>query len=116
MGSHKLVLVVEEEATLRRIILRNLVARGRRVVEADSAQDALARLNEDELDLLLLDINLPGRSGWDVLREMRRQGRNVPAVIVSALRLDPARLDEFGPLSFLPKPFSLEALLRTATG
>jgi CheY-like chemotaxis protein len=112
MGSHKLVLVVEEEATLRRIILRNLVARGRRVVEPDSAQDALARLNEDELDLLLLDINLPGRSGWDVLREMRRQGRNVPAVIVSAVRLDPAQLDEFRPLAFLAKPFSLEALLR----
>jgi DNA-binding response OmpR family regulator len=112
MGSHKLVLLVEDEATLRRIIACNLVARGHQVVEADSARDALARLNEDEPDLLLLDINLLGRSGWDILREIRRQGKNVPAVIVSALRLDPARLDEFGPLSFLPKPFSLEALLR----
>jgi CheY-like chemotaxis protein len=112
MSSHKLILVVEDEATLRRIIARNLVARGHRVVEADSAREALARLNEDEPDLLLLDNNLPGRSGWDILREIRRQGKNVPAVIVSAVRLDPAQLDEFGPLSFLPKPFSLEALLR----
>jgi two-component system KDP operon response regulator KdpE len=112
MSSHKLILLVEDEATLRRIIARNLVARGHRVVEADSARDALARLNEDEPDLLLLDINLPGRSGCDILREIRRQGENVPAVIVSAVRLDPVRLDEFGPLSFHPKPFSLAALPR----
>lgn len=105
MGSHKLVLLVKDEATLWRIIARNLVARGHRVVEADSARDALARLNEDEPDLLLLDINLPGRSRWDILREIRRQGKNVRAVIVSAVRVNPARLDEFGPLSFLPKPF-----------
>ena len=112
MSSHKLVLLVEDEATLRRIIARNLVARGHRVVEADSARAALARLNEAEPDLLLLDINLPDRSGWDVLREMRSQGKNVPVVIVSAVRVNPARLDEFRPLAFLPKPFSLEALLR----
>jgi DNA-binding response OmpR family regulator len=111
MNSHKLVLLVEDEATLRRIIARNLVARGHRVVEADSVRAALARLSEDDPDLMLLDINLPDRSGWEVLHEMRRQGKNVPVVIVSAVRVDQARLDEFRPLAFLPKPFSLEALL-----
>ena len=111
MSSHKLVLLVEDEAVLRSIIARNLVARGHRVVEADSAQEALARLNEDEPDLLLLDINLPDRSGLDVLRDMRREGKNVPIVIVSAVHVNPALLDEFRPLAFLPKPFSLEALL-----
>jgi DNA-binding response OmpR family regulator len=111
MSSHKLVLLVEDEATLRGIIARNLVARGHRVVEADSAREALARLTEDEPDLMLLDINLPDRSGWDVLREMRRQGKNVPVVIVSAVHVSQERLDEFRPLAFLPKPFALEALL-----
>jgi DNA-binding response OmpR family regulator len=112
MSSSKRVLLVEDEATLRTIIARNLVARGHRVVEAESARQALARLNEDEPDLLLLDINLPDRSGWDVLREMRRQGKNIPVVIVSAVRVSAARLEEFRPLAFLPKPFPLEALLR----
>jgi DNA-binding response OmpR family regulator len=112
MSSHKLVLLVEDEPTLRTIIARNLVARGHRVVEADSARQALARLNEDEPDLMLLDINLPDRSGWDILREMRRQGKNVPVVIISAVRVSAARLEEFRPLAFLPKPFPLEALLR----
>jgi DNA-binding response OmpR family regulator len=113
MSSQKLALLVEDEATLRRIIARNLVARGHRVVDADSARAALARLNDEEPDLLLLDINLRDLSGWEVLREMRRQDKNVPVVIVSAVRVNAARLDEFRPLAFLPKPFSLEALLST---
>ncbi len=112
MSSSKPVLLVEDEPTLRSIITRNLAARGHTVVEADSAREALARLSESRPDLMLLDINLPDRSGWDVLREMRRQDKNVPVVITSAVRVSQERIDEFRPLAFLPKPFSLEALLR----
>jgi Response regulator containing CheY-like receiver, AAA-type ATPase, and DNA-binding domains len=112
MGTSKKVLLVEDEATLRGIIARNLVARGHTVTEADSARQALARLSEARPDLMLLDINLPDRSGWDILREMRSRGWDVPVVIISAVRVSPARLEEFRPLAFLPKPFPLEALLR----
>jgi DNA-binding response OmpR family regulator len=112
MSSIKRVLLVEDEATLRSIIARNLVARGHSVTEADSAGEALARLSEARPDLMLLDINLPDRSGWDILREVRSRGWNVPVVIISAVRVSPARLEEFRPLAFLPKPFPLEALLR----
>jgi DNA-binding response OmpR family regulator len=65
---------------------------------------------------LLLDINLPDRSGWDVLRELRRRGTDVPTIIVSAVRVSPNRLEEFHPLAYLPKPFPLEALLRLVLG
>jgi len=61
---------------------------------------------------MLLDINLPDRSGWDVLRELRERGIRVATVIVSAVRVSPARLDEFRPVAYLPKPFPLDALLR----
>ncbi len=115
MGTSKKVLLVEDEATLRGIISRNLVARGHTVAEADSAREALARLSEAPPDLMLLDINLPDRSGWDVLREMRRRGWNVPVVIISAVRVSRERLEEFRPLAFLPKPFPLEALLRVVS-
>ena len=112
MRSHKRVLLVEDEVTLRGIIARNLSARGHTVLEAGTAREALACLSVDRPDLLLLDINLPDRSGWDVLREMRRLGRSIPVVIVSAVRANAARIEEFHPLAFLPKPFPLEALLR----
>jgi DNA-binding response OmpR family regulator len=112
MSSSKRVLLVEDEATLRSIIARNLAARGHTVAEADSAREAFSRLSEAPPDLMLLDINLPDRSGWDLLREMRLRGWDVPVVIISAVRVSPARFEEFRPLAFLPKPFPLEALLR----
>jgi DNA-binding response OmpR family regulator len=115
MGTSKKVLLVEDEATLRGIIARNLVARGHKVSEADSAGEAIGWLARTQPDLMLLDINLPDRSGWDVLREMRRRGWNVPVVIISAVRVSRERLEEFRPLAFLPKPFPLEALLRVVS-
>jgi DNA-binding response OmpR family regulator len=110
------VLIVEDEAALRRVIARNLTSRGHVVREAESAKDALTALAEERPDLMLLDINLPDRSGWDVLRQLRQLGLEVPTIIVSAVRISPARLEEFHPLAYLPKPFPLDALLRLVAG
>ena len=63
------VLVVEDDEQLRRIITSNLVARGHEVRQAPDASAALAELADEHPDLLILDINLPDRTGWDVLRE-----------------------------------------------
>jgi len=106
------ILVVEDEATLRQVITRNLEVRGHAVRGAETATEALRHLGDWTPDLMLLDINLPDRSGWDVLRELREQGMHVPTVIVSAVRVSPARLEEFQPVGYLPKPFPLDALLR----
>jgi DNA-binding response OmpR family regulator len=104
------VLIVEDDATLRSLISRNLSARGHTVVEEETAAGALKALQAESPDLMLLDINLPDQSGWNVLRQV--DGLNIPTVIISAVRVSQARLDEFRPLAYLPKPFPLEALLR----
>jgi DNA-binding response OmpR family regulator len=109
---YRTILVVEDEATLRQVISRNLEARGHAVRGAATATEALRHLSDWTPDLMLLDINLPDRSGWDVLRELRERGVQVATVIVSAVRVSPARLEEFQPLAYLPKPFPLDALLR----
>ena len=106
------VLIVEDEATFRSIIARNLRARGVEVAEAEDTRSALVQLNRHLPDLMLLDLNLPDRSGWDLMRQLKSQGVSVPTIIVSAVRVSQERLDEFRPLAYLPKPFPLEALLR----
>jgi DNA-binding response OmpR family regulator len=106
------ILLVEDELRLRQVIARNLTARGHVVAEATTASDAVAAIRAERPDLLLLDLNLPDQSGWDVLRALRRQRIEVPTVVVSAVRVVPGRLAEFQPLAYLPKPFPLEALLR----
>ncbi len=110
--AHLRVLVVDDETTLRRVIARNLVALGHLAHETATATDAIRAVVESHPDLILLDINLPDRTGWDVLRELRRRGIEIPTIIVSAVRVSPARLEEFKPLAYLPKPFPLESLLR----
>jgi DNA-binding response OmpR family regulator len=111
-ASARHVLLVEDEPTLRRVIARNLVSRGLDVEEAGTAHDAVQAATTRCPDLLLLDINLPDQTGWDVLRELRQCGREVPTIILSAVRVSHKRLDEFHPIAYLPKPFPIEALLR----
>ncbi len=111
-GSYRGALLVEDEATFRRVIARNLTGRGLLVREVGTAQEAVDVSSADRPDLMLLDLNLPDRSGWDVMRELRRLGIDVPTIVVSAVRVNQNRLDEFHPMAYLPKPFPLEALLR----
>lgn len=116
MSRGRRVLVVEDEPTLCRVIARNLTAHGHEVTTASSVQTARHALEGREFDLMLLDIDLPDGTGWEVVRGLREEGRDLPFVVVSAVRVRPERLDEFKPLAYLPKPFPLDALLRIAAG
>ena len=107
------VLVVEDDEQLRRIITSNLTARGHEVRQASDASMALTALAEETPDLLILDINLPDRTGWDVLREAQLPGE-ARVLMLTAVPVSPRRLAEFRPVAYLPKPFPLEALLRLA--
>src|SRR5688572_6776794 len=107
------VLVVEDDDQLKRIITTNLEARGHEVRQASDATEALAALAGEHPDLLILDINLPDRTGWDVLREANLPD-DVRVLMLTAVPVSPRRLAEFRPVAYLPKPFPLEALLRLA--
>jgi DNA-binding response OmpR family regulator len=122
------ILIVEDELALRRVITLNLARRGYTVAEADSvvtANEACAA-SQEPFDLILLDINLPDQTGWDVLRNLEECGpslpvgntggklnRSIPPVIViTAVRPQQSRIDEFQPAAVLQKPFPIAALLR----
>lgn len=111
-NGYRRVLIVEDEPTFRRMVARNLTGRGLQVREVDSAEAAIGTVEQEKPDLLLLDINLPDRTGWDVLRELRRRHTEVPTIVISAVRANASRLVEFHPLAYLPKPFPIDALLR----
>ncbi len=119
------ILLVEDDEVLRELVRRNLEARWHEVSIATDAQSALASLRSAPFDLILLDINLPDETGWEVLRSASREGwlaplelnegaEQIPVVILSAVRVSPRRLQEFHPLAYLPKPFPMEAILRLA--
>lgn len=111
-GNCGAILLVEDELRLRRTLARSLEGRGYRVIEAATAGEAVASALTSGFAVMLLDINLPDATGWDVLRQLRAAGCEMPVVVISAVPPNPARVREFRPLGVLYKPFPIDALLR----
>jgi DNA-binding response OmpR family regulator len=110
------LLIVEDEPALERILTLNLAKRGYAVAEARTVAEAdtLARAAEPPFDLLILDINLPDQTGWDLLRRWRKTMtvHLPPVIVITAVRPSEERLREFCPFAVLLKPFPIETLLR----
>lgn len=106
------VLVVEDDATLARAITRNLTVRGYDAPVASTVGEAIGSIRERCPDLLVLDIDLPDGSGWDVARELRTRSGEAPIVVISALRANHSLLRELSCVGSLEKPFPMDALVR----
>jgi DNA-binding response OmpR family regulator len=109
------ILFVEDDESLRHILAVALRSRGHVVREADSAETAADALRAGlRPSLVLLDLNLPGDTGWDLLRTgLVRAAGDPPVVITSAVTVNPRRLAEYGMAGYLPKPFAVETLFAT---
>jgi DNA-binding response OmpR family regulator len=105
------ILLVDDEQRLRTTIARSLSARGHSVLEAGDAANALAMAGSQPVDLLILDINLPDATGWDVLRTLKERKATVRTVVFSAAPPSRIRIAEFAPFGVLHKPFPIGALL-----
>lgn len=114
-AEHDRILVVEDEAGLRHIVAKNLRSRGYWVDEADCVDAAEAAIEHATPCLVLLDIDLPDRTGWDVLRTLRLAEKHPAVVLVTATNVHEERLRQFAPDAVLTKPFPMDALLRLAS-
>ena len=119
------VLVVEDDKTLRDGLLMNLSAKGYAVMSASDGEDGMKKAIQGGVDLIILDIMLPGWSGLDILTELREQGNDVPVLIVSARNSISNKIEglELGADDYVTKPFELrelfarvEAILRRRRG
>lgn len=107
------ILIVEDETKLAEAVKQGLVEDGFAVDLAGSAEDAEKIIARAALDLIVLDLGLPGKSGLDLLREMRAAGNNTPVLILTARgSLDErvAGLDSGGD-DYLVKPFAFAELV-----
>jgi two-component system response regulator GlrR len=106
------VLVVEADPDLQWALARMLTVDGNRVVGTSSGDGALALLAEWKMDLVLVDEDLPGRSGLQLARDIRASYPGVPVILMTATPTDDmqsaARLA--GAVAALRKPFKIEAL------
>ena len=111
----KTILVVEDSATTRKIIVKILMDGGYSVLEAENGLAAFAQLSEVKPDLILLDIVMPGIDGYKVLSMLRKHDtfKHLPVIMLTSRDglLDKLRGKMGGSDEYLTKPFSAEQLL-----
>lgn len=108
------ILVVDDHVDLAENVAEILEGMGYVTVVVTSAEAALARLLHDDVAALITDYRLPGRSGAQLIRELRQRGRAIPAVVMSAYTDDDtiAEARSAGALAVLAKPLELDRLVQ----
>jgi two-component system KDP operon response regulator KdpE len=107
------VLVVDDEAALRKVIRASLAASGFAVEEASTGQDALNVMQNRPFDLVLLDVNMPGMTGVEACREIREMAPRTGIVMVTVrdAEEDKVRALEAGADDYVTKPFQFRELV-----
>lgn len=118
------ILVIDDEKNVRFTVIHALQNEGYSVDSAASGVDGLQKASSTEYDLLLVDLRMPGMTGVEMLRELRRQHSELPAVIITAYGIPQQLVEaaELGAIDCVRKPFSIQTIrnivrdvIRTAT-
>lgn len=109
---HK-ILIVEDEANIRELVSYNLKNNDYRVIEAEDGLQGLDAAYREKPDLILLDIMMPGKNGFEVCKELRARGYKVPIIMLTAKTEDIDKVMglEFGADDYITKPFSIHELM-----
>ncbi len=113
-ASHR-ILVVDDEPDITALVAYHLAKEGYRVTTAANGRDALRAAREERPDLVVLDLMLPGVSGYDVLAELRRREdtKELGVILLTARKEEPDRIKglSLGADDYIPKPFSPQELV-----
>lgn len=116
-GKKKTVLVIEDEADVRNFASRVLELEGYRVLRAEDGDEGLRLVRENQVALVLLDLLLPGRSGWEVLDQLKKEPElssiRVVVFTASAGVSQRGRALSMGAADYMVKPLSAASLRTT---
>ena len=113
IGFHEpLVLLIEDEAEIRRFLRTSLPVEGYRLIESTTGQDGMAQATARNPDLILLDLGLPDMDGLSVIKQLRTWG-TIPILIISARDQEQMKVDalDSGADDYVTKPFGIPELL-----
>lgn len=107
------ILIAEDAERISSFISKGLEAAGFSTVVAPTGEQALAMLRSADFDLLILDIGLPGKDGFEVMQEIRGTGNEIPILVLTARDSVDDTVASFdgGADDYMSKPFSFDELL-----
>lgn len=106
------ILIVDDNPQIRRALRAVLVPRGYTIMDARSGEEALDLIRRERVELILLDVNLPGISGFETCKEVRRTS-DIPVIMLSvrASERDKVQAFDAGADDYVVKPFGTEELI-----
>jgi len=109
---NRTVLLIDDEPQIRRVLRTSLASQGANVLDVQNGEEALELLKHQTVDLVLLDLNMPGMGGLETCRAIR-QGWSMPVIIVSVRESDKEKVEalDAGADDFVNKPFSFDELM-----
>jgi DNA-binding NtrC family response regulator len=112
-GKSSSILIVDDNREIGDILYEKLESIGYHCYVAGSAQDALAKLGERPFDILLLDVKLPGKSGIDLLKDLKSYWADTAVIVISAVDdLDTvSQARKLWPCDYIIKPFNLNEVV-----
>jgi two-component system, NtrC family, response regulator AtoC len=112
LSSKKRLLVVDDEPNIRRILQVAFEKEGYEVFVAEHAHQAMQRLDEAEMDCILTDVTMPGKTGYQLLKEVKSAKPEMPVIVMTAFGTIPQAIQAIrdGAHEFVTKPFDLDSL------
>ncbi|MBI2071315.1 MAG: response regulator [Elusimicrobia bacterium] len=112
----KKVLVVDDDTHTNDLVSETLKLEGYEVVQVGSGEEALALLETTSVDLILLDLLLPGMRGWKLAEELKKnpKTKSIPIVVISILSPEDTEMGKENPsvIGYVCKPFDLNVLVQ----
>jgi len=107
------ILIIEDEPNIRELVLYNLNLNGYEGLAVEDGLQGLTMARTENPDLILLDIMLPGKNGYDICRELRAEGVKTPIIMLTAKNdeIDKVLGLEFGADDYISKPFGIRELM-----
>ena len=109
----KLILLADDDESIRKTVARVLESEGHEVVTAASGREAIGKFLGNSPDLMLLDLNMPDKDGWEALEVITQFAPFLPVVVISARSNQYKRAVQAGVDALMEKPLDLHVLLRT---
>jgi two-component system KDP operon response regulator KdpE len=112
MIENRTILLIDDEPQIRRVLRTSLASKGARVLDAASGEEGVELLRRETVDLILLDLNMPGMGGLNACRAIRN-GWDVPIIVVSVRESDQDKVEalDAGADDYVSKPFSFDELM-----
>ena len=109
----KKILIIEDEPNIRELILYNLKTNGYDGIAAEDGIMGITMVHREKPDLILLDIMLPGKNGYDICRELREEGNSIPIIMITAKteEMDKVMGLEYGADDYISKPFGIREMM-----